>query len=161
MRKLAVLTLLAVVCVALPNPAEAVDCKKHRVTLDFSTITGIAPIAPYDFCFVISKAVGTLNGTYFTCAYDADYAVSDDVFGDGVDYIYTEKYYSWIETKNEGTVYFTEWGWSDDDFEFDTVLYRVTGGTGGYENAFGVFSSIPPLPNRSPQFRLRGFICTP
>ena len=70
-------------------------------------------------------------------------------------------YYSWIETKNKGTVYFTEWSWSDDDSEFDTVPYRVSGGTEGFENAFGAFSSILPLPNRSPQFRLRGFICTP
>lgn len=161
MRKCLIGLLLLLAIAALPSSTAAQDCQYHKVKLDFSSASVLAePIEDFDFCLEVSKVVGTLNGSYLTCFYDAEFVSSSDIFGDAVEQIYAEKYYSWIST-NKGDVEFIEWAWFDGDFGLEFGYAKVVGGTGDFADAFGALSFVPVWPAVVPALNLEGYICTP
>jgi hypothetical protein len=160
MRKSLVITLLVLVGVAMPSVAAAQDCQYHNLKLDFKSFRLIDPIGSYDRCLEVSKVVGTLNGSYIACWHFDEYIPSSEIFGDDVDNIVAEKYYSWISTK-KGDLEFIEWAWFDEEFGLENGFAKVTGGTGDFEGAFGSLSYTPRFPNLGPVVWFEGYICTP
>jgi hypothetical protein len=161
MRKHLTVTLLVIAIVTLPSIVAAQDCQYHNVKLDFTSASWLAePIGDFDACLEVSKVVGTLNGSYLTCFYNADFIPSPDIYGDTFPQIFAEKYYSWISTK-KGEIEFVEWAWYDGDFGLETGFAKVIGGDGDFTNAFGSLSYMPRFPNLGPVLYLEGYVCTP
>ena len=160
MKKALVVTILVLMGAAAPWAVTAQDCQYHNAKIDFSTGEAIDP-GDYDFCFDGAKLVGTLNGTYGYCINDDTFVSSDTIFGDGWTQIETEKFESWVVTKT-GTLVLREWAWYDGDFGVESGFAKVTGGTGAFEDAFGILPWSPRWPDRSTfAYPLEGYICTP
>jgi hypothetical protein len=161
MKRIVLFALIALFVVASAPWAFAVDCDYHKVKLDYNTATWLAePIGDFDACLEVSKIVGTLNGSYLVCFYNADFIASSDIYGDAFPFIIAEKYYSWISTK-KGDIEFVEWAWFDGDFGVETGFAKVVGGTGDFTDAFGSMSYTPRFPNLGPIAYFEGYVCTP
>lgn len=161
MRKSLIIALLVLVGAAFPTVAAAQDCQYHNVKIDFSSRTWIdPPMEPFEYCFEVSKVVGTLNGSYLVCFNTADFISSDTIYGDGIKVVEASKYYSSIKTKN-GHIDFIEWSWYDGEFGLETGFLKVMGGSGAFEKAFGSLSWTPRFPNLGPVVWFEGYICTP
>jgi len=152
---------LVLAIATLPSISAAQDCQYHKVKFEFKTASWLdPPISPYDACLEVPKIVGTLNGSYLVCLYNADFIPSPDIYGDTFPQILAEKYYSRIST-NKGDIEFIEWAWFDGDFGLETGFAKAVGGTGDFTDAFGSLSYMPRFPNLAPVIYLEGYICTP
>jgi len=160
MRKTPIITLLVLAVLAVPWVAAAQDCQYQSFKVDLSTAALIDPISTYDVCIEVSKVVGTINGSYRLCFYNADFVPSSEIFLYGLDQVQTAHFYALLTTKN-GNIEAEGFAWQDGDSGIETGFAKVLGGTGDFENASGILTYTPRLPHLGPITVAEGYICTP
>lgn len=160
MRKTPIVMLLVLAGLAVPWVAAAQDCCYHSFKVDLSTATPIDPISNYDFCMVVNKVVGTINGSYRLCFYYADFVPSTDVFLYGLNQVQTAHFYALLTTK-KGEIEAEGFAWQDGDSGFESGFAKVLGGSGDFEDASGYLAYAPRLPHMGPITVVEGYICTP
>ena len=161
MKKQLTIVLLVFVGLAVPGFAAAQDCQYQSFRVDLMTTIMIDPIAPFDFCMEVEKVVGTINGSYQICMYNADFVPSTDIFLYGLDQVQVGHFYATLITK-KGDIEVEGFAWQDGDEGLETGYAKVMGGTGDFENATGYLSYRPRFPNRPAQeMEVQGYTCTP
>lgn len=162
MRKTMTIALLVFVGLAVPWSAAAQDCQYQTFRVDLTTTTIIdPPTAPFDFCMAVEKVVGTINGSYQICMYNADFVPSIDIFLYGLDQVRVGHFYATLITK-KGDIEVEGFAWQDGDEGLETGYAKVMGGTGEFENATGYLSYRPRFPNRpADEMEVQGYTCTP